>query len=134
MPDTPLHLTILTPARAVYDADVSSVVAPAFDGEVGILPGHAPFLALLGSGVLRATVSGGQTARFAVRGGFMQVNANKVAVLTPESLAAADIQPQALQAEQDKLDAEKPVKFEERDALAVRREWLKAKQKVDGRR
>ncbi len=47
-----MHVTVVSPERAVFDGAADAVVAPAYDGQVGILPGHAPFLALLGTGVL----------------------------------------------------------------------------------
>ena len=130
MADTNLHLTVITPARSVFDADAKSVVAPAFDGELGVLPGHAALLALLGTGELRVTTPDGAHRRLAIRGGFLQVNNNKVTVLTPESLAPEDIKPEALQAELQKLEAEKPTKPEERDALAAKRAWANVRQRV----
>ena len=49
----PLKVSVISPERTLFDGSVESLVAPAFDGEVGILPGHAPMLTLLGKGVLR---------------------------------------------------------------------------------
>src|SRR3989441_3974370 len=66
-----MHVTVVSPERAVFDGPADTVVAPAYDGQVGILPRHAPFLTLLGSGML--TVSGGEAGRFRVAGGFLQV-------------------------------------------------------------
>ena len=64
----------------MFDGDADAVVAPAFDGEVGILPNHAPFTTLLGQGTL--TVRQGTTVnRFRVRGGFLQVVDNRVRVV-----------------------------------------------------
>ena len=67
-----MRVTVLSPERPVFDGDADAVVAPAFDGEVGILPHHAPFVTLLGEGRLVVRVE--ETARtFRVRGGFLQV-------------------------------------------------------------
>jgi F-type H+-transporting ATPase subunit epsilon len=64
----------------MFDGEADAVVAPAFDGEVGILPNHAPFMTLLGEGTL--TVRRAETAhRFLVRGGFLQVVDNRVRVV-----------------------------------------------------
>jgi F-type H+-transporting ATPase subunit epsilon len=128
--DKALHVTVITPAKSVMDTTATSVVVPAFDGELGVLPGHADLLALLGTGEMRLTTADGNTRRLALRGGFLQVNHNKITVLTPESAAPEELKPEALNAERDKLNAEKPTKLEERDALAVRREWLNARQRV----
>src|SRR2546426_6794271 len=62
-----MHVTVVSPERAVFDGPAEAVVAPAYDGQVGILPRHAPFLTLLGSGML--TVSGGEAGRFPGAGG-----------------------------------------------------------------
>ena len=125
-----LHLTVITPSKSVFDAEAKAVVVPAFDGELGVLPGHAAMLALLGTGEVRVTTTQGNQRRLAIRGGFLQVNQNKMTVLTPESLAPEDIKPETLQAEQQKLDAEKPTKLEERDSADARRIWLKARQRI----
>ena len=75
-----MRVTLIAPERSLYDGEATSVVAPAFDGLVGVLPGHAPFLTVLGSGTL--TVSGGDaTERFEVAGGFLQVVGDVVRVV-----------------------------------------------------
>jgi len=64
----------------MFDGDADGLIAPAFDGEVGILPGHAPFMTLLGTGTL--TVRRADTvSRFTVRGGFLQVVDDRVRVV-----------------------------------------------------
>lgn len=128
--DKNLHVTVITPAKSVLDTTATSVVVPAFDGELGVLPGHADLLALLGTGEMRLTTADGKIRKLALRGGFLQVNHNKVTVLTPESAAAEDLKPELLNTELEKLNAEKPTKLEERDALAVKRDWLNARQRV----
>jgi len=67
-----MHVTVVSPERAVFDGVADAVVAPAYDGQVGLLPGHAPFLTLLGTGVL-AVRQGRASSRFTVAGGFLQV-------------------------------------------------------------
>jgi len=65
----------------MFDGEADGVIAPAFDGQVGILPNHAPFMTLLGEGML--TVRQGEAvSRFSVRGGFLQVVDNRVRVVT----------------------------------------------------
>jgi len=130
MADNNLHLTVITPAKAVFDAAAASVVAPAFDGEVGVLPGHAPMMALLGTGEVRITTLDGTKKRLAVRGGFLQINKNKVTLLTPEAVTAEDVKKDALAEEAQKLEGEHPAKTDEREALDARKQWVKAKQKI----
>ena len=48
-----LNVSVISPEAVLYEGTTDSVVAPAFDGEVGILTGHAPMMTLLGKGVLR---------------------------------------------------------------------------------
>jgi F-type H+-transporting ATPase subunit epsilon len=76
-----LHVVVISPEATVYEGEAESVVAPAWDGEIGILRGHAPLMALLGSGDLRVTLRG-TTERFHVRGGFLQVVDDVVTVLS----------------------------------------------------
>lgn len=86
MPADRLTLAIISPDRTVYEGEADMVVAPAWDGEVGVLRGHAPMLVLLGDGELRVTL-GRSTEKFHVTGGFMQVADDVVTVLS-ESAAA----------------------------------------------
>lgn len=75
-----MRVLVISPERAVFDGEAESVVAPAYDGEVGILPRHAAFMTLLGSGTLTVR-QGGTTSRFHVQGGFLQVVSNTVRVV-----------------------------------------------------
>ncbi len=79
-----MHVTVIEPAGAVVEGEADSVVAPAFDGEVGILPRHAPFMTLLGQG--RLTVRQGQTGHtFRVKGGLLQVVRDNVRIITEQA-------------------------------------------------
>jgi F-type H+-transporting ATPase subunit epsilon len=85
--------SIISPERVLFEGEVSSIVAPAFDGEVGILSRHAPMVALLGTGVLRlegaAGDGGGGGRRFNVSGGFLQVADDVVRVVTESAAPVA---------------------------------------------
>ena len=76
-----LKVSVISPEASLYEGDANSVVAPAFDGEVGILTDHAPMMTLLGKGELRIE-GGGAAKKFAIEGGFLQVVANQVRVVT----------------------------------------------------
>ena len=80
-----LRVSVISPEAVLFEGETDSVVAPAYDGEVGILTGHAPLMALLGNGQLRL---GGVGRRFNVSGGFMQVLNNQVRVVTEKATAA----------------------------------------------
>jgi F-type H+-transporting ATPase subunit epsilon len=80
-----LTISVISPEAVLYEGTTDSVVAPAFDGEVGILTGHAPMMTLLGKGVLRLGGSSGQ--RFNVDGGFLQAADSIVRVVTEKAPA-----------------------------------------------
>jgi F-type H+-transporting ATPase subunit epsilon len=78
----------------VFDGDAELVIAVTTEGEEGILPQHAPFLAVLKPGVLRANVvTEGKAERLelATREGFMQALPDRVTVLVDEALHFADV-------------------------------------------
>ena len=81
-----MRVTVIAPERALFEGDADSVVVPAFDGQVGILPKHAPFMTLLGEGNL--TVRHGSTSQaFRVRGGLLQVVRDNVRIVAEEAQA-----------------------------------------------
>lgn len=84
-----MHVTVISPEAAVFDGEADSVIAPAFDGELGILNNHAPLMTVLGSGVLTVK-AGGVARRFRVQGGFLQVVKNSVRVLAEHLQGDAD--------------------------------------------
>ena len=78
-----LRVTVISPTKSAYEGPATSIVAPAHDGEVGILYGHAPMVVLLGDGELRVRSLDGES-RFRVSRGFLQVVDNEVSVLAEE--------------------------------------------------
>jgi F-type H+-transporting ATPase subunit epsilon len=76
-----LTISVISPEKVLFEGQVASVVAPAFDGEVGILPQHAPMMTLLGKGELRLG-DGGSAGKFQIEGGFLQVLNDSVRVVT----------------------------------------------------
>ncbi|MGH7602507.1 MAG: ATP synthase F1 subunit epsilon [Gemmatimonadaceae bacterium] len=83
-----LKVTVISPEAVLFEGETDSVVAPAYDGELGILTGHAPLMALLGDGELRLGATGGSN-RFKVAGGFLQVFNNDVRVVTEKATPAS---------------------------------------------
>ena len=77
-----LRVRVISPERMVYTGDASALVAPAWDGQVGILPEHAPMIVLLGMGRLTIDRLGGGAEEYQVAGGVLKVEANQVTVLT----------------------------------------------------
>lgn len=79
-----MRVTVISPERALFEGEAEAVQAPAYDGQVGILRRHAPFITLLGTGILTVTEKrggGGETSRFRVAGGFLQVVGDVVRVV-----------------------------------------------------
>ena len=79
-----LRVSIISPAGIGYEGEAEAIVAPAYDGQVGILYGHAPMMVLLGEGELRLR-DGRSLHRFHVARGFLQVVENEVTVLAEEA-------------------------------------------------
>jgi F-type H+-transporting ATPase subunit epsilon len=86
----PLQLEIVTPERLVYSDTVDSVQLPGSEGELGVLPHHAPLVSTLGVGELRFRKEGVEES-FAIVGGFLQVRPDKVVVLAETADMASEI-------------------------------------------
>src|SRR3954453_3730980 len=86
----PIQLEIVTPERLAYSDEVDEVIVPGSEGELGILPRHAPLVAALGAGELRIK-KGNEWEAFAVFGGFVQVRPDKVVVLAETADLASEI-------------------------------------------
>ena len=86
----PLQLEIVTPERQVYSDTVDSVQLPGSEGELGVLPHHAPLVSTLGVGELRFRKDGAEES-FAIVGGFLQVRPDKVVVLAETADMASEI-------------------------------------------
>ena len=84
------HCSVITPERALLEADATFVAFPAHDGEVGILKNHAPLLYKLGVGVLRVETPEAKHAFF-VDGGFAQMVENRLTLLTQYARPVAEI-------------------------------------------
>jgi F-type H+-transporting ATPase subunit epsilon len=86
----PLLLEIVTPEKLAYSDEVDSVQLPGSEGELGVLPHHAPLISTLGAGELRLR-KGGQEESFAIVGGFLQVLPDKVVVMAETADMASEI-------------------------------------------
>jgi F-type H+-transporting ATPase subunit epsilon len=85
-----LTLEIATPERLLLSDKVSEVEIPGKDGYLGVLPGHAPLISELASGVLRY-VSGGKTVYLSVLGGFVEILDDHVRVLADSAVRKEEI-------------------------------------------
>lgn len=85
-----VRLEIVTPEAKTFSDNVDSVVIPGVEGELGVLPMHAPMMTLLEPGELRVMKSGEET-RLAVGEGFVEITQEKIAVLTDMAVKESDI-------------------------------------------
>ena len=86
----PILLEIVTPERLAYSDTVDAVVLPGSEGELGVLPHHAPLVSMLGVGELRIR-KGGSEESFAIVGGFLQVRPDRVVVMAETADLASEI-------------------------------------------
>ncbi|MBA2314951.1 MAG: F0F1 ATP synthase subunit epsilon [Chloroflexi bacterium] len=100
----PIQLEIVTPERLAFSDEVDSVVLPGSEGELGILPHHAPLVSTLGVGELRIR-KGGTEESFAIVGGFLQVRPDKVVVMAETADLASEID--LARAEEARREAER---------------------------
>ena len=77
-----LTVRVVSPEKVMFEGEAASVVAPAWDGQVGILPRHAPMITLLGAGTLSVDLPGGGSEEWFVAGGALKVENDQVTVLT----------------------------------------------------
>lgn len=113
----PLKLDIVTQERRVYSAgDVQMVIAPGIEGELGILPHHAPLITALQSGTMRVKRPGGEDV-LAILGGFMEVLPDRVTVLADAAERAEEID--IARAEQARRRAEELMREHPGDKIAL---------------
>jgi len=84
-----VRISVISPEQTLFEGDATSVVAPAYDGELGILAGHAPLMTLLGRGTLRV-MHGTDERRFDIEGGFLQVVDDVIRVVTEKARVSAN--------------------------------------------
>jgi F-type H+-transporting ATPase subunit epsilon len=127
-----LHLEIVTPSRRLVETDVPDVYLPGAEGEVGILPEHAPLVSTMTPGVVRFSEKG-TPRRLAVRSGFVHVLGNKVVLLADEAVLPEEVKPGELEKRRVEVDAKlvaADVDPEEREKLAQESDWISAQQAI----
>jgi F-type H+-transporting ATPase subunit epsilon len=103
----PLQLEIVTPERLAFSDQVDAVFCPGVEGELGVLPHHAPLLSMLGVGELRIR-KGSDEEFFAIAGGFVQVRPDKVVVMAELADLSSEIDLEA--AEEARNEAERAIR------------------------
>src|SRR5688572_22433701 len=101
---TKLHLVVVTRERKLLDVEADEVILPGHDGELGILPGHTPMLAMLRIGQMTYR-AGGRLHRFVLSWGFAEVLPDRVIVLAEGAVSADEVD--MAEAERIRAQAEK---------------------------
>jgi F-type H+-transporting ATPase subunit epsilon len=94
-----LHFELVSPARLLFSGDVASVIIPGTEGEMTILPQHAPVLSTLRPGIVTVAKDGGTSEKIFVRGGFAEVNAKGLTVLAETAIPMAELDASAMSAQ-----------------------------------
>ena len=105
MSDKSLTLELVTPEKVAMQGQADFVVLPAFEGEMGVLPNHEPFLVQLTAGEVRVTENG-QVRRFAVSGGFAEIKDNRVSLFAETAEMAEQIDAERAKQSLEKAKAE----------------------------
>jgi len=123
------HLEIVTPSARAYQGEVSLVEVPGLEGQMGIMAGHAPMLALLLSGVLHLR-DHRRDMHFAIGAGFIQVEKDEVTVITYFAQRPWEIDLAA--AGEEKAEAEKKLAkgLSQEEADPIRLAWLAAQARI----
>ena len=121
----PMMLEIITAERQVFSDEVDMVVAPGIDGQLGILPRHAPLMTMLKPGELTVRKAGEEDMYVAVSGGFMEVLGNRVSILADACERSDEIDEeraqQAVQRAQERLASRREDMELERVMASLRR-------------
>ncbi len=124
----PMLLEIITAERQVYGEEVDMVIAPGLDGQLGILPQHAPLMTMLQPGEITIRKDGSDNY-LAVTGGFLEVLGNRVSVLADACERSDEIDEEraqaAIQRAQERIAGEQTQMELERAMASLRRAQMR---------
>jgi len=101
----PTLLEIVSPDRLLLSQPVDMAVIPAAEGEMGVLPGHAPMIVLLQGGTITLHEGGRPTSRLYVSGGFAEITPERCTVLADEAVPVSEVSRQVAEARLAEADA-----------------------------
>ena len=102
---TRFHLTVVTRERKIIETDAVELVLPAYDGEIGVLPGHTPLLALLKVGIMRYRTNG-ESHSLVISWGFVEVLPERVTVMAETARLPQEIDAAAAELDLAKYEKE----------------------------
>ena len=125
MADKLMHVELVAADRLVWSGEASMVIARTTEGDVGILPNHAPMLSLMVDGVVDVTTAEGETWIAAVDAGFLSVANNRISILAEHAEMSHDIDLE--KARQDLERAQSAGEDGDEAADEVARAWAEAR-------
>jgi len=120
-----LQVELVSADRLVWSGEASMIIARTSEGDVGVLPGHAPMLSVMVDGVIDVTTTDGETWIAAVDAGFLSVADNRVSVLAEHAEVAHDIDLEKAKADLER--AEKAGENSENQQAVLDAAWADAR-------
>ena len=125
MSDKTMHVELVAADRLVWSGEATRVIARTTEGDVGILPDHAPMLSLMVDGIVDVITAEGETWIAAVDAGFLSVAANRISILSEHAEMAHDIDLERARADLDRARTAGELLNEAEDAAA--KAWAEAR-------
>jgi F-type H+-transporting ATPase subunit epsilon len=94
-----MHFELVSPERILFSGEVDAVLLPATEGEMTVMPGHAPSVTTLKAGFVVTSDAKNHGTRVLVRGGFAEVNASGVIVLAERATPVEELTPEKIDRE-----------------------------------
>lgn len=118
-----MRAEVVSPNQKLFSGEATAVLCRTTEGEIQFLPDHAPFIGVLGTGVVRITKEDGTDEAAAIRGGFVEVSNNNVTILSDQAVLGSAVSAGSVDAERDAALADKELSESARNN-AVR--WAEA--------
>ena len=125
MSDTQMQVELVAADRLVWSGEASMVIARTTEGDVGILPNHAPMLSLMVAGIVDVTTIDGETWIAAVDAGFLSVANNRISVLAEHAEMSHDIDLEKARADLER--AQSAGEDDDEATAAAERAWAEAR-------
>ena len=125
MSDTLMQVELVAADRLVWSGEAKMVIARTTEGDVGILPNHAPMLSTMVHGIVDVTTSENETWIAAVDAGFLSVANNRISILAEHAEMSHDIDLEKARADLDR--AHTSGENEDDPVAAVEKAWAEAR-------
>jgi F-type H+-transporting ATPase subunit epsilon len=123
-----LHVELVAADRTVWSGDASFILARTTEGDIGIMPNHAPVLSVMVEGVVEVVTDDGERWAAAVDAGFLSVADNRVSILSESVDLAKEIDLE--QAKRDLEEAQAAAEDEQSDAVRRAEARVRAAEKT----